>query len=157
MRIAKTLGSLLACRGLTMALAESCTGGLASDQLTDVPGSSDYFLGGVVAYSNDSKTALLGVKSATLRRWGAVSSQTVVQMAYGAANRFGADVAVAVSGIAGPAGGTRKKPVGLVYVAVVVGEKAVVQKYQFKGTRRRVKEQAARAALALCLRTLEQF
>ncbi|MBM3323479.1 nicotinamide-nucleotide amidohydrolase family protein [candidate division WOR-3 bacterium] len=156
MKVEKLLGSLLSCRGLTIALAESCTGGLAADQLTNVPGSSDYFAGGVVAYSNDAKTALLGVKPATLRRWGAVSSQTVVQMARGAAHRFGTDVAIAVSGIAGPEGGTRAKPVGLVYVAVIVGENAIVKTYRFKGTRRRVKEQAARAALALCLRTLVQ-
>ncbi len=154
--VEKTLGSLLFCRGLTVALAESCTGGLVADQLTNVPGSSDYFVGGVVAYSNHAKATLLKVRPATLRRYGAVSSQTVVEMARGAAETFGTDVAIAVSGIAGPTGGTRSKPVGLVYIAVVARDKTVVEKHIFKGTRREVKQQAARAALAFCIRVLEQ-
>ena len=108
--------SLLRERGLTLATAESCTGGLVSARLTDVPGSSAVFVGGVVAYSNDVKAAQLGVPEAVLREHGAVSAETAAEMARGARERLGADVAVSVTGVAGPDGGTEEKPVGLVFL-----------------------------------------
>jgi PncC family amidohydrolase len=156
MKLEQTLGLRLSCRGLGLALAESCTGGLIADRLTNVPGSSRFFLGAVVAYSNQAKSDLLGVKASTLRRHGAVSHQTVDEMARGAQRRFRADVAIAVSGIAGPGGGTRAKPVGLVYIAVAASGRVTVNRHRFSGSRRRIKEQAARTALALCLATLGQ-
>ena len=103
-------------RGLTLATAESCTGGLVAARLTSVPGSSDVFLGGVVSYANEVKTAALGVPEDVLAAHGAVSAETAAAMAEGARRRLDADVAVAVTGIAGPGGGSDEKPVGLVYV-----------------------------------------
>src|SRR5512137_2314248 len=99
------IGNLLRARGMKLASAESCTGGLVADRLTDVPGSSDYFLGGIVAYAYEAKVAVLGVSWDTLRAHGAVSAQTVLEMARGARKALSADIAVSVSGIAGPGGG----------------------------------------------------
>jgi PncC family amidohydrolase len=142
-------------RGLTLAVAESCTGGLVGDRVTDVPRSSRYFVGGVIAYSNAAKMSLLGVSRQTLAKWGAVSEQSVREMAAGVCRRFGAQVGVAVSGIAGPGGGSRIKPVGLVYTCVKVGRRHAVERHRFRGGRRAVKEQSAAAALQLCRRVLE--
>ena len=153
--VARVLGRLLLKRKLKLAVAESCTGGLIGDRLTDVPGSSRYFAGGVVAYSDVVKAKMLGVKKLTLAKWGAVSEQTVREMAAGACRRFGTQAGVAVSGIAGPGGGSRAKPVGLVYVCVRVGGQLAVERHQFRGGRRAVKEQAAGAALRLCCKVLE--
>ena len=114
----EAVGRLLAERGLTVAVAESCTGGLIAHRLTNVPGSSRYFLGGVVAYANEVKEGVLGVRSETLRRHGAVSQETALEMARGVRRLLGADIALSATGIAGPAGGTPEKPVGLVYVAL---------------------------------------
>jgi PncC family amidohydrolase len=111
------VGQLLLQRKLTMALAESCTGGLVGHRLTDVPGSSAYLLGGIVAYSYDAKELLLGVQHNTLYDHGAVSAETAVEMARGARRALGADIGLSVTGIAGPGGGLPGKPVGLVYSA----------------------------------------
>lgn len=153
--IEETLGRLLRKRRLTIATAESCTGGLIADRLTDVPGSSDYFVGGLVAYSDAAKMQLLGVARRTLNAWGAVSEQTAKEMAAGACQRFGTQVAVSASGIAGPGGGSRAKPVGLVYVCCRVNGRTLVEPHLFNGTRRKVKEESATAALELCRRVLE--
>jgi len=149
------VGRLLKKKGLTLAVAESCTGGLICDRLTDVAGSSDYFAGGVISYSNGSKMSVLGVRKQTLARWGAVSEQTVREMAAGVCRRFGAQVGVSVSGIAGPGGGSKMKPVGLVYVCVRAGKRIAVERHLFSGGRRSVKEQSAAAALQLCRMVLE--
>ena len=155
-KVERVVGRLLARKGLTLAVAESCTGGLIGDRLTDVPGSSGYFVGGAIAYSNAVKSKVLGVKRQTLAKWGAVSEQTVREMAAGVCRRFGTQVAVAVSGIAGPSGGSRAKPVGLVYACVKDGKRIAVERYLFRGGRRAVKEQAVEAALRLCRRVLEE-
>ena len=155
-KVEPAIGRLLTERGLSLAVAESCTGGLVGDRLTDVPGSSDYFAGGVIAYSNAVKQSLLGVKEDTLAKWGAVSEQTVREMAAGACRRLGTQVGVAVSGIAGPTGGSKAKPVGLVYICVKAGKRIAVERYRFRGGRRAVKERSADAALRLCRRVLEE-
>ena len=121
------LGKQLLARGWTFATAESCTGGLIARRMTSVPGSSRYFLGGVVAYDNALKTGLLGVRAATLRQHGAVSEPTVREMAEGARNRLGADVTLAVSGIAGPTGGTPDKPVGTIWLAAATRDETRTQ------------------------------
>jgi PncC family amidohydrolase len=139
-----------------LATAESCTGGLIADRITDTPGSSDYFLGGVVAYSNALKEALLGVRHETLLAHGAVSEPTARQMAHGARQRLGADVALAVTGIAGPTGGTSEKPVGLVYLALSAPDADLCERHIWHGDRRSNKEASAAAALSLLLRYLEQ-
>jgi PncC family amidohydrolase len=142
-------------RGTTLATAESCTGGLVGHLLTEVPGSSDAFRGGVIAYADDVKSARLGVPDATLAAHGAVSAQTAVAMAEGARRVLGAELAVAVTGIAGPAGGSDEKPVGLTYVAVADGAGHAVQRFQWAGDRHANKLASAMAALDLLLARLE--
>lgn len=136
-------------RGLSLATAESCTGGLVGHLLTEMPGSSAYYRGGLISYSNDLKQAELGVPQATLAQHGAVSAQAAVAMAEGARRRYGADVAVAVTGIAGPDGGSPAKPVGLTYVALADSRGHDVRRFQWQGDRSRNKADSARAALEL--------
>jgi len=144
----EVVGDLLKARGYTIAAAESCTGGLLSSRLTDVPGSSAYVLGGIVAYANDEKTSLLGVSADLIAAHGAVSEPVAVAMAEGIRDRTGADVAVGVTGIAGPGGGSPEKPVGTVVIAVLVpGQPGYVRTYQFIGGRTMVKFQATQAAM----------
>ncbi|MGI6461260.1 MAG: CinA family protein [Candidatus Hydrogenedentales bacterium] len=140
---------ILAREELWLVAAESCTGGLLAHRLVSVPGASECFLGGVVAYSNALKTGLLGVSPATLSTAGAVSPDVAREMAEGARDRFHADLSVAVTGIAGPGGGSVEKPVGLVFIAVAWTGGCDVARYEFPGTRQAVREQAADAALAM--------
>ena len=149
MQIEERVGGLLRERGLTLATAESCTGGLVGHRLTNVAGSSDYYLGGVVAYSNALKEALLGVRHETLLAHGAVSDETAREMARGARQRLGADVAVSITGIAGPTGGTEDKPVGLVYVGLSAADEAWCRRFVFDGDRLGNKEASADAALRI--------
>ncbi len=132
---------------MKLATAESCTGGLIGDRITDIPGSSDYYLGGAIAYAYEAKERLLGVRHETLTEHGAVSRETVLEMAGGARRVLGADVSIAVSGIAGPGGGMPKKPVGLVWVGLSAAEGEWAWRYQFTGDRLKVKGAAAQAAL----------
>jgi nicotinamide-nucleotide amidase len=133
--------------GLTVATAESCTGGLVADAITDVGGSSGYFLGGVVAYSDAAKESALGVAAAVLAEHGAVSAEVAMAMAEGARARFGADLAVGITGIAGPGGGTAAKPVGIVYVATADPGGTEVERLAWSGAR--LANKAASAAVAL--------
>ena len=137
--------------GKTIAVAESCTGGLIAHRLTNVPGVSACFLGGIVAYSNEAKVGLLGVNRAALEAHGAVSEPVARQMAEGVRERFGADVGVAVTGIAGPGGATPGKPVGLVYVAVSSAAETTVRRHEFAEPREAVKAQTADEALNMVL------
>jgi len=134
-------------RGATVALAESCTGGIVAAALTAIPGSSGYFLGGVVSYSDEAKRDLLGVDAATLEAHGAVSAQVARAMAEGARGRFGAAVAAAVTGIAGPDGGTPEKPVGLTYVAVADADGVDVRRFVWPGDRAANRRDSAVAVL----------
>ncbi|WP_408955917.1 competence/damage-inducible protein A [Natroniella sp. ANB-PHB2] len=138
-------------QGLTLATAESCTGGLLGTRLTDVSGSSTYFERGVISYSNQAKRELLGVAEKTLKEYGAVSSQTAKEMALGIKKRAGTDLGLAVTGIAGPTGGRPNKPVGLVYIAMADRKGVSSYKYQFKGGRERVKFLTTQQALQLLL------
>jgi PncC family amidohydrolase len=140
---------------LSVATAESCTGGLVADAITDVPGSSDYFRGAIVSYGNEAKTELLGVAGELLRSHGAVSAQVARAMAVGARERFRADIAAAVTGVAGPGGGTEAKPVGLTYVAVADASGVDVRRYVWSGDRAANKESSARAALEMLLGRVE--
>lgn len=133
-------------QGLRLATAESCTGGLIAHRITNVPGASTFFVGGVVAYSNALKETLLGVRAETLAAHGAVSEATAREMASGARQRLGADVSIAVTGIAGPGGGTPEKPVGLVYMAVSAGDEVRAWRFVFSGSRAAIKRQTADAA-----------
>jgi len=151
----EVVGQLLVKRGLTVAVAESCTGGLIAHRLTNVPGSSRYFLGGVVAYANEVKERVLGVSHETLGQHGAVSEETALEMAGGARLLLGADIALAVTGIAGPSGGTPEKPVGLTYVALVAKDCERCERHVWRGNRGENKEQTADAALEMLRGYLE--
>ncbi|MCG3176118.1 MAG: putative competence-damage inducible protein [Candidatus Omnitrophica bacterium] len=151
------VGELLHRSRMTLATAESCTGGLLSKLLTDVPGSSSYFLGGVVSYHDRIKRRFLGVPAALLKRHGAVSRQVALRMAAEARRRFGSDVAVAITGVAGPAGGSAIKPVGSVHIALADRRGARCELYRFTGNREDVRARAAHKALDLLrLRLLVQ-
>jgi len=140
-------GRLLIERGATLSVAESCTGGMIGELLTATPGSSAYFKGGVVAYWNDAKVALLGVPDALLKEHGAVSEPTARAMAEGARARFGTDLAVATTGIAGPTGGSANKPVGLIYVALASAEGSQVRELQLAFDRERNRRLTAQIAI----------
>ena len=153
--LARSVQAACLARGLTLATAESCTGGLVSHILTEVPGSSAYFLGGIVSYSDRVKAALLGVPDATIARYGAVSAQVARAMAVGARTRLGADLAVAVTGIAGPAGGSADKPVGLTFIALAAPRGGRLERVAWSGTRSANKRSSAEAALRLVRGWLE--
>ena len=141
------LGELLGQRGLTLAVAESCTGGLVGHRITNVAGSSTYFVGGVISYANEAKMNLLGVRGETLVNFGAVSRETVLEMARGVRRALNADVGLAVSGIAGPGGGTPDKPVGTVWIGLCTPDKEQAWSYRLQGERIQIKQQAAERAL----------
>jgi nicotinamide-nucleotide amidase len=152
--LAHQLGDLLNDRNLSLATAESCTGGLIGHLVTEIAGSSAYYNGGIVAYSNAIKRDLLGVPQGTLDSVGAVSEETARAMASGVRQRIGADVGVATTGIAGPDGSTATKPVGLVFIAVATPSTVVCERHVFGGDRHAVKQQTATAALRLLLNVL---
>ena len=141
-------------RGWTLATAESCTGGMVATRLTSVPGSSKVFVGAVVAYSNDVKERELGVSAATLERHGAVSPEAAAEMAAGVRSRLGADVGIAVTGIAGPDGGTPEKPVGLVFIHVETPEASRGIEFTFAQDRESVRRRSTVVALHLARRLL---
>jgi nicotinamide-nucleotide amidase len=150
----------LAGRGLSLACAESCTGGLVAASLTDIPGASSVLWGGVVAYSNDCKSRLLGVPSGTIAEFGAVSREVAAAMAAGAlaASGGGADLALAITGIAGPEGGSAAKPVGLVWLAFRgAGGEAFEESFVFPGDRQAIREAAAAAAMLRAAALARQF
>jgi len=154
--LAERLQGLCLGGSLTVATAESCTGGLVANLITEVDGSSGYFLGGVVSYSDDAKRSLLDVHGELIEAHGAVSAQVARAMAEGARRRFGAGLAVAVTGIAGPGGGTPEKPVGLTYVATADEGGAEVRRFNWSGDRTSNKRESARAALELLIERASQ-
>lgn len=141
------VGELLRQHGLRLAVAESCTGGLIGHRITNISGSSTYFIGGVTSYAYEAKVRLLGVRWETLEKHGAVSRDTVLEMARGVRNVLAADVGIAVSGIAGPAGGTPEKPVGTVWIGLSAPGNEQAWSYLLEGDRLQIKEQAAEHAL----------
>jgi PncC family amidohydrolase len=156
MKPEREIGRLLTDRGLTLATAESCTGGLIAHKITNVPGSSNYFERGFIVYSNESKTELLGVKPGAIKRFGAVSREVARAMAVGAKEASGANFGLAVTGIAGPTADESKKPVGLVCIAVCAPDGSVaVEEHHFKGTRIQIKKQSAEGALRLLIRNIK--
>lgn len=144
-----TIAKLLIRRKMTLAVAESCTGGLVSNRLTDIAGSSKYFILGLVAYANRSKISLLGVSEKSIAKHGAVSMEVARQMAEGIRLLASTDIGIGITGIAGPTGGTRTKPVGTVYIALSQAGKDLVRKFRFKGSREEIKFHASQAALEL--------
>jgi nicotinamide-nucleotide amidase len=154
--LAEAVLELSRTHGWMLATAESCTGGLVGARLTEVPGASDAYVGGIVAYSDEVKRAQLAVRAETLQEYGAVSAETAAEMAAGARRALAADVAVAVTGVAGPGGGTPDKPVGLVYLTVESRDGAVTERLHLEGDRHAIREQATDAALRLVHRHLTQ-
>lgn len=152
--VAEVLGGLLQERELTVACAESCTGGNLAHRITQVPGSSAYFLGSVVSYSNDVKARVLGVSRNAIAKNGAVSQEVVEAMVKGVADLMGTDCAIATSGVAGPGGGTPLKPVGTVWIAVKYGEKIVSECLHFKGDRNTVIESATNHGMVMLINLL---
>ncbi len=151
MTLERQLATLLSQKHLTLSLAESCTGGLISHRLTNVPGSSTFFLLSIIAYDNKAKTKLLGVSPATIKTHGAVSRPTALAMSHGVRRILGTDISIAVTGIAGPSGGSALKPVGTVFIAYHFKKKSLCQQFHFKGSRARIKTQAADAVLKLLI------
>lgn len=154
--IEEIIGRLLRKRGWRLSTAESCTGGLIGHRITNIPGSSDYFDGGVITYSNDAKRELLKVPEETIATYGAVSRQTAVAMVEGIRKLRGIEVGVGVTGIAGPAGGTEAKPVGLVYIALSSPVRVECKEFRFGGNRELIKLQASEAALSMLKMLLEE-
>jgi nicotinamide-nucleotide amidase len=153
--LAEAVGRLLRDQGRTLALAESCTGGIVASLITDIPGSSAYFLGGVVSYANEAKESLLGVQRQTLEAHGAVSSEAAREMARGATDRFGADVGASITGIAGPDGGSAEKPVGTVWFGIADRDgRETVKRRAFLGDRSLIRRTASVHALELLRRHL---
>jgi nicotinamide-nucleotide amidase len=150
----EVIGKCLRKKNRTLAIAESCTGGFLGHRITNVPGSTDYFLQGVMAYSNQAKIDLLGVSPDKIENYGAVSSQVATDMADGIRKRSGADFGLSITGIAGPSGGTKDKPVGLVYTALAAAEETLVKKNLFLGNRNAVKFQSSQKALDMLRRYL---
>ncbi len=143
------VGKLLLENGLTLGTAESCTGGMIASRLTDIPGSSEYFKGGIVSYTNEVKNRVLGVGQEILNTFGAVSGETAGAMARGAREKTNADLGLSVTGVAGPGGGTAKKPRGLVYIALAAADKVICREYHFAGSRAAVRQGSVNSALNL--------
>jgi nicotinamide-nucleotide amidase len=149
MKLEEAIGKLLRERRATLAIAESCTGGLLCDRITDISGSSDYFQGGMVTYSNASKTKYLAVPAQVIKEYGAVSEEVARRMAEGVQGAFHTTFGLSTTGVAGPTGGTPSSPVGRVFIAVAAEAKTRVLREDLKGPRRTVKRQAAQKALEL--------
>jgi PncC family amidohydrolase len=147
--IEQRVGEKLLRHKLTLSLGESCTGGLIGHRLTAVPGSSEYFLGGIIAYSYEAKERLLGVRHDTLYQHGAVSEETAQEMARGARHALGADIGISVTGIAGPGGGLPGKPVGLTWIALSTRDVESARQFVWRGDREANKRQSSEAALEM--------
>jgi PncC family amidohydrolase len=154
--VEEAVGALLCEQGLSLVTAESCTGGLMAHRITNVSGSSAYYLGGFVAYAYEAKEELLGVKHETLLAHGAVSEETALEMARGVRQRLGADVGISITGIAGPTGGMPEKPVGLTYVALSAEDAGLCERHVWQGNRLANKEQSVEAAFRLLLTYLQK-
>ncbi|MBR5248039.1 MAG: competence/damage-inducible protein A [Lachnospiraceae bacterium] len=153
----KAVVDLMLANELSFTCAESCTGGMLSARLINVPGASECYKCGFITYSNKAKRKVLGVKKPTLQKYGAVSEQVAEEMANGAANAYKADMAIAITGIAGPDGGSKEKPVGLVYIACYMKGKVTVQKFQFMGNREKIRESAVTSALNLMRKCILEY
>lgn len=147
MKLEKLIGNLLRQKGWTLSVSESCTGGLICDRITNVSGSSDYFMGGMVNYSNESKSKHLGVPSNDIKKYGAVSPQVAVKMAQGVRKAFGTTFGLSTTGVAGPRGGTKRAPIGRVFIGLANGRRTWVWNEDLKGSRIQIKGKSTEKAL----------
>ena len=154
MRLEQKLAKQLIKTKKTLALAESCTGGLLANTLTNIPGSSAFLLLGIVAYDNAAKTKILKIPAPLLKKHGAVSAPVANLMAQNVRKILNTDYGIGITGIAGPAGGTKTKPIGLVYIAMSTKQNTIVQEFHFKGTRLQIKDQAVNAALKVVIKVV---
>lgn len=152
--LAKIIGRILTKKQMTLAVCESCTGGMLGSIITSIPGSSRYFVGGIVAYADAVKKMIVGVKGTTLDRSGAVSAEVAKRMASGVRRQMMSDIGIGITGIAGPTGGSQEKPVGLVYIGVAAKGKVFARRFLFKGGRQTVRKSACREALGLLRKVL---
>ena len=147
MSLEKAIGNLLREKGWSLSIAESCTGGMISDRITNISGSSDYFEGGIVSYSNRAKAMVLSIPMRVIERYGAVSPQVARRMAQAVRKAFRTTFGLSTTGVAGPTGGTKKTPVGRIFIAVSDGKRTLVIMETFKGMRRKIKKQATERSL----------
>ncbi|MGO8989366.1 MAG: CinA family protein [bacterium] len=147
MKLEKVIGDILRKKGSTLSIAESCTGGLICDRITDVSGSSGYFMGGMVTYSNESKAKHLGIPLNCIKKYGAVSPQVAKKMAQGVRKTFNTTFGLSTTGVAGPTGGTKRSPVGRVFIGIASRKRTWVKKLDLKGTRREIKKESTRLSL----------
>jgi nicotinamide-nucleotide amidase len=154
MELEKIIGNLLREKGWTLSIAESCTGGLICDRITNISGSSDYFMGGMVTYSNESKAEHLGIPLNDIKRYGAVSPQVARRMAQGVRKAFHTNFGLSTTGVAGPTGGTKRSPLGRVFLGISNGKRTWVKRLDLKGSRRAIKEKAAEEGLEFLYRIL---
>jgi PncC family amidohydrolase len=147
MKLEKAIGDLLREREWTLSVAESCTGGLICDRITDITGSSDYFKGGMVTYSNESKAKHLEITLNYIKRYGAVSPQVARKMAQGVRKAFGTTFGLSTTGVAGPTGGTKRAPIGRVFIGLANGRKTWVRREDLRGSRKEIKRKASEKAL----------
>ena len=150
--IPQKLARLLVERKRLISVCESCTGGLISKYLTDIPGASKYYRGGIIAYSNEIKTKILGVKKPLISKHGAVSKIVAEKMASGIKKLMNTDIGIGITGIAGPSGGSKNKPVGLIFIAIAEGKTVISHELRLRGTRRNIREKAAMSALELTIK-----
>jgi len=148
------IAKILTRKKLTLSVCESCTGGMLGSMLTNIPGSSKYFLGGIIAYSNEAKEKIVGVKTQTLKKYGAVSTEVAAAMAKGVQKKFKSDIGMGITGIAGPTGSSKDKPVGLMYIAIASQEKISVGKYLFAGSRTMIRVKTCLKSLLLLKKIL---
>ncbi len=154
MKLEKAIGDLLRERGWTLSVAESCTGGLICDRVTDVPGSSQYFTGGMVNYSNESKAKHLEIPLDYIKKYGAVSPQVARRMAQGVRKSFKTTFGLSTTGVAGPTGGTKRSPIGRVFIGIAKGNRTWLKKENFKGSRRDIKKRATKSSLEFLYKML---
>ena len=147
MKLEKAIGDLLREREWTLSIAESCTGGLICDRITDITGSSDYFKGGMVTYSNESKAKHLEITLNYIKRYGAVSPQVARKMAQGVRKAFGTTFGLSTTGVAGPTGGTKRAPIGRIFIGLANGRKTWVRREDLRGSRKEIKRKASEKAL----------
>ena len=147
MKLERLIGDLLRETGWTVSIAESCTGGLICDRITNIPGSSDYFEGGMVTYSNESKAGHLGIPFEYIKKYGAVSPQVAKKMVQGVRKAFHTTFGLSTTGVAGPTGGTKRSPVGRVFIGLTDGKRTRVKKLDLRGNRREIKEKATERSL----------